>query len=130
MRKRKRATGNLPIARSLELWLGWKDLNPRNNGVRVRCLTAWRHPSRQPDDFRRLNYYITIHVICKAPFELFLNFFGFSQIALDFQAEIWYNANAQAAAANQSARPPAIPDPRSAPEPEFAVTNRHKRLKI
>ena len=26
------------------LWLGWKDLNPRNNGVRVRCLTAWRHP--------------------------------------------------------------------------------------
>ncbi len=26
-------------------WLGWKDLNPRNNGVRVRCLTAWRHPS-------------------------------------------------------------------------------------
>ena len=25
--------------------LGWKDLNPRNNGVRVRCLTAWRHPN-------------------------------------------------------------------------------------
>ena len=26
-------------------WLGWKDLNPRNGGVRVRCLTTWRHPS-------------------------------------------------------------------------------------
>ncbi len=27
-------------------WLGWKDLNPRNDGVRVRCLTPWRHPNR------------------------------------------------------------------------------------
>ena len=27
------------------IWLGWKDLNPRNNGVRVRCLTTWRHPN-------------------------------------------------------------------------------------
>ena len=26
-------------------WLGWKDLNPRNDGVRVHCLTAWLHPS-------------------------------------------------------------------------------------
>ncbi len=28
-----------------QVWLGWKDLNPRNNGVRVRCLTTWRHPN-------------------------------------------------------------------------------------
>ncbi len=29
----------------MPIWLGWKDLNPRNNGVRVRCLTTWRHPN-------------------------------------------------------------------------------------
>ena len=28
-----------------DFWLGWKDLNPRNDGVRVHCLTAWLHPS-------------------------------------------------------------------------------------
>ena len=27
------------------VWLGWKDLNPRNGGVRIHCLTAWLHPS-------------------------------------------------------------------------------------
>ena len=27
------------------IWLGWKDLNPRNGGVRIHCLTAWLHPS-------------------------------------------------------------------------------------
>ena len=26
-------------------WLGRKDLNPRNGGVRVHCLTAWRRPN-------------------------------------------------------------------------------------
>ena len=26
-------------------WLGWKDSNLRNDGVRVRCLTTWRHPN-------------------------------------------------------------------------------------
>lgn len=25
-------------------WLGWKDLNPRNDGARTRCLTTWLHP--------------------------------------------------------------------------------------
>ena len=38
-----------------DFWLGWKDLNPRNDGVRVHCLTAWLHPSvfmsSVPDDF-------------------------------------------------------------------------------
>ena len=28
----------------IKKWLGWKDSNFRNDGVRVRCLTAWRHP--------------------------------------------------------------------------------------
>lgn len=42
-------------------WLGWKDLNPRNGGVRVRCLTTWRHPNirfccRCRDN---VDYYIT-----------------------------------------------------------------------
>ena len=27
------------------VWLGWKDLNPRNGGVRIHCLTAWLHPN-------------------------------------------------------------------------------------
>ena len=25
-------------------WLGWMDSNHRNDGVKVRCLTAWRQP--------------------------------------------------------------------------------------
>ena len=29
----------------LPLWLGRKDLNPRNGGVRVHCLTTWRRPN-------------------------------------------------------------------------------------
>ena len=41
--------------------LGWKDLNPRNNGVRVRCLTTWRHPSSYltvvPDDFYIISHH-------------------------------------------------------------------------
>ena len=31
-------------------WLGRKDLNPRNGGVRVRCLTTWRRPSNLTND--------------------------------------------------------------------------------
>ena len=103
----------------LLLWLGWKDLNPRNNGVRVRCLTAWRHPSDSAV-FRRLNYYITIHGICKAPFEGFLNFFCFSQIGLAFSAEIWYNADVRAVVTIPFQ--PVISDPRSDPEPEVTET--------
>ena len=26
-------------------WLGWRDSNPRDDGVKVRCLTAWRQPN-------------------------------------------------------------------------------------
>ena len=26
-------------------WLGWLDSNQRNDGVKVRCLTAWLHPN-------------------------------------------------------------------------------------
>lgn len=42
-------------------WLGWKDLNPRNGGVRVRCLTTWRHPNIRFCCYCRDNvdYYIT-----------------------------------------------------------------------
>ncbi len=44
-------------------WLGWKDLNPRNDGVRVHCLTAWLHPSIfccYRYLFNRLYYYTTV----------------------------------------------------------------------
>ena len=27
-------------------WLGWRDSNPRDAGVKVLCLTAWRQPNR------------------------------------------------------------------------------------
>ena len=27
------------------LWLGWQDLNLRNAGIKIRCLTAWLHPN-------------------------------------------------------------------------------------
>ena len=26
------------------IWLGWRDLNPRDDRVKVCCLTAWLHP--------------------------------------------------------------------------------------
>ena len=29
----------------LSSWLGWRDSNPRDDGVKVRCLTAWRQPN-------------------------------------------------------------------------------------
>ena len=28
----------------LRFWLGWRDSNLRNDGVKVRCLTTWRQP--------------------------------------------------------------------------------------
>ena len=28
-------------------WLGWRDLNPRDAGVKVLCLTAWLQPSKK-----------------------------------------------------------------------------------
>ena len=47
-------------------WLGWKDLNPRNDGVRVHCLTAWLHPSLfSVVCISRLDYYITIPERCQ-----------------------------------------------------------------
>ena len=48
------------------IWLGWKDLNPRNDGVRVHCLTAWLHPSLfSVVCISRLDYYITIPERCQ-----------------------------------------------------------------
>ena len=29
------------------IWLGWRDSNPRDAGVKVLCLTAWRQPNIQ-----------------------------------------------------------------------------------
>ena len=26
-------------------WLGWLGSNQRNDGIKIRCLTAWRHPN-------------------------------------------------------------------------------------
>ncbi len=26
-------------------WLGWRDSDPRDDGVKVRCLTAWLQPN-------------------------------------------------------------------------------------
>ena len=67
------------------IWLGWKDLNPRNNGVRVRCLTTWRRPIafiiiKYKADVQRLIYYITLFCVCQVFFsnfskKFFLNFF-------------------------------------------------------
>ncbi len=34
-----------------QTWLGCRDSNPGSDGVRVRCLTAWRHPSVITDLF-------------------------------------------------------------------------------
>ena len=28
-------------------WLGWRDSNARNDGVKVRCLTPWLQPNEK-----------------------------------------------------------------------------------
>lgn len=63
-------------------WLGWKDLNPRNNGVRVRCLTTWRHPNISFCHLLFSDLFIISHffVFVKSFFQIsqkkfFLNFF-------------------------------------------------------
>ena len=33
--------------RSAFFWLGWRDSDPRDAGVKVLCLTAWRHPNME-----------------------------------------------------------------------------------
>ena len=35
-------------------WLGWRDSNPRDAGVKVLCLTAWRQPNIRKICFRDL----------------------------------------------------------------------------
>lgn len=30
---------------SSQAWLGWRDSNARNDGVKVRCLTTWLYPN-------------------------------------------------------------------------------------
>ena len=64
------------------IWLGWKDLNPRNNGVRVRCLTTWRHPNISFCHLLFSDLFIISHffVFVKSFFQIsqkkfFLNFF-------------------------------------------------------
>ena len=46
------------------LWLGWRDSDPRDAGVKVLCLTAWRQPN--------ISFYILIKkkgfLIDKKPF--------------------------------------------------------------
>lgn len=63
------------------IWLGWKDLNPRNNGVRVRCLTTWRHPNIRfcPLSFSDLfiisHFFVFVKSFFKFLKKIFLNFF-------------------------------------------------------
>ena len=42
-------------------WLGWRDSNPRDDGVKVRCLTAWRQPSMENTE---PNFTIKLRVPC------------------------------------------------------------------
>ena len=35
----------LPYSGKNFFWLGWRDSDPRDAGVKVLCLTAWRHPN-------------------------------------------------------------------------------------
>ena len=63
------------------LWLGHRDSNPGNDGVRVRCLTAWRCPNI----FNAL-YYSKILLLCQYLFSTFLKklFFLFQKIIFGF----------------------------------------------
>lgn len=42
---RKRCLSTNQAREQAAFWLGWQDLNLRNNGVKVRCLTAWLQPN-------------------------------------------------------------------------------------
>ena len=67
-------------------WLGRKDLNPRNGGVRVRCLTTWRRPSNLTND-------IIPHIsaLVKGFLEVFLFFSKKSAAAFIFQRRSIYH---------------------------------------
>ncbi len=47
MRKRSVIIQKNPKASAFGFWLGWRDSNPRDAGVKVLCLTAWRQPNMQ-----------------------------------------------------------------------------------
>ncbi len=55
-------------------WLGWKDLNPRNNGVRVRCLTTWRHPNICTELFSFIIISLLRAIVNRKNIFLFFNF--------------------------------------------------------
>lgn len=42
---KKKSAPNATYASWHSTWLGWLDLNQRNDGVKVRCLTPWRQPN-------------------------------------------------------------------------------------
>ena len=56
------------------IWLGWKDLNPRNNGVRVRCLTTWRHPNICTELFSFIIISLLRAIVNRKNIFLFFNF--------------------------------------------------------
>ena len=55
---------------------GVAGFEPTNDGVRVRCLTAWRHPN-----FKMLIYFSRYSFFLQAFFTVFLNFCMFFQFA-------------------------------------------------
>ena len=69
---------------SERLVVGVEGFEPSNNGVRVRCLTAWRHPSLFCMLLlSQLYYYITNEIICQAFSQLFfkkIRFFSVGRI--------------------------------------------------
>ena len=73
-------------------WLGHRDSNPGNDGVRVRCLTAWRCPNI----FNAL-YYSRIFLRCQYLFSTFFkNLFSFQKKSafLLYNARLlWYNTH-------------------------------------
>ena len=44
-------------------WLGWLDSNQRDDGVKVRCLTAWLHPSKISESVYRNVYRTKIKIL-------------------------------------------------------------------
>ena len=68
-------------------WLGWKDLNPRNNGVRVRCLTTWRHPNVCLLDSALLLYHYRAEMSSVLDKYLYFNYFQ----AIEKSILLFYN---------------------------------------
>ena len=75
-------------------WLGHRDSNPGNDGVRVRCLTAWRCPNIYFTTRIIADFFLLVNRYLQKKIKLFSYFFNFREFSLYFFFSVWYNNKA------------------------------------